>query len=202
MTSTYKPRLLKLAAYDNPILRNKTKPVSFPLSEDDKQTIADMIYSIQPEQLLTAGAPWENAVGMAANQWGIDKSIFVYCPTGDTVNDLTVAINPSYEIVPTLAIIAPSETSEWEGCFSIPLSTGCIKRSTKIKIKYQNEEGTVIEDELKDWPARVWQHENDHLNGYLYDDPRHGKCLEKKVFATIDEVDEFYDAIREARRAT
>lgn len=195
----YKPRLLKFAPYADPVLRKKTQPVTFPLSEEDKKIIEDMKYSIQRKQLIKAGAPWEDPVGMAANQWGIDKAIFLYCPTGDTT-DLYVCINPSYEPIATLALIGPSEEKDWEACFSVPLSTGLVTRSNKIKIKYQNELGETLEQELSGWPARVWQHETDHLNGYLYDDPRHGKCCEKRVFKSREEVDDFYDDIREARR--
>lgn len=199
MDATYKPRLLKLADYSDPILRNTTQPVEFPLSDSDKQLIQDMIYSIQPAQLKAAKAPWEEPVGMAANQWGVNKSIFLYCPSGDTVNGLEVVINPSYEPKKNILMLTGSEQSEWEGCFSVPLAAGKIKRDTKIKIRYQNMQGEVIEGELSGWPARVWQHENDHLNGYLYDDARHGKCLDKRTFKNMQEVDAFYDDMRRGR---
>lgn len=199
---TNKPRLLQLADYNDPVLRTRTMPVQFPLSAADQQLIADMIYSIQPAQLKAAKAPWQAAVGMAANQWGVSKSIFLYCPTGDTVGDLEVIINPSYEPLHKLAIFATAkpDSSEWEGCFSVPLCSGYIQRSNDIRVKYQNENGESLSRELSGWEARVWQHENDHLLGFLYDDPRHGKCLEKKSFTSIAAVEEFYDQVREARK--
>lgn len=197
--SNYKPKLLKFADYNDPVLHQKTEPVKFPLSEEDKNIIADMIYSIQPEQLKRANAAWEVPAGMAANQWGIAKSIFLFCPYGNT-STLKVIINPSYEHMPTLAIIAAPESCEWEGCFSVPLATGNIKRSHKIKIKYQDQTGKVIEDVMSGYNARVWQHETDHLNGHLYDDPRTGKCIEKKTFNNLREVDEFYEDLRNKRK--
>lgn len=190
------PKLLKLIDYHDERLRKPTQKVNFPLSPEDQQIIADMKYSIQPAQLKEANAPWEAAVGMAANQWGIDRQIFLYCPTADTVNALQVVINPSYEPVDTASEL------EWEGCFSVPLATGNIKRYTHIRVTYQNEQGEVKTQELKDWFARVWQHENDHLNGYLYDDPRTHKCEIKKQFETRAAVDDFYQEIREARKQT
>ncbi len=195
-------KILKLAEYSDPILRTETQAVTFPLSVADQELIADMVYSIQPEQLLAAQAPWEAAVGMAANQWGVNKSIFLYCPTGDTIYDLEVVINPSYEAVHKLAIFntsATGETSDWEGCFSVPLCVGNVKRNLHIKVKYQNMQGEIIEKELTGWPARVWQHENDHLSGFLYDDPRTGKCLEKKAFENPAAVDEFYAQVKGER---
>lgn len=199
----YKPKLLSFTAYEDPILRTKTTAVDFPLSPTDQEIIADMLYTIHPEQLKRTNAPWSSPVGMAANQWGINKRIFLYCPSGDTVNDVQVIINPSYEPLATLAIFATNENNsadEWEGCFSIPLASGCIRREVKIRINYQDMNGNVIKDELSGFPARVWQHETDHLNGYLYDDPRHGKCIEKRVFKSKAEVEEFYSNVRERRR--
>ncbi|MBP6103860.1 MAG: hypothetical protein KBD23_03505 [Gammaproteobacteria bacterium] len=67
------PRLLQLVPYEHPLLRKPAQIVAFPLSEEDQAIIDAMKYSIQPEQLKKAKAPWEAAAGMAANQWGIDK---------------------------------------------------------------------------------------------------------------------------------
>ncbi len=202
LQATYKPKLLKLAAYTDPVLRTKTVTVDFPLSNTDQQLIADMIYSIQPAQLKKAKAPWKQASGMAANQWGISKSIFLYCPTGDSIKDLEVVINPTYIAVhnPLILDQTNSEDNEWEGCFSVPLATGNIKRAKSIRVKYQDQNGNIIERELEGWAARVWQHENDHLNGYLYDSTVHGRCLEKKTFDSLAAVDLFYDRIHAARK--
>jgi SEC-C motif-containing protein len=193
------PRLLHLVNYHHQILRQVTETVAFPLSEQDKQLISDMKYSIQPEQLKKADAPWDAAVGMAANQWGINKRIFLFCPEGDTVNGLEVIINPSYEPLSETNTNLPCQDLQWEGCFSVPLATGNVQRYTHIKVKYQNEEGKVIVRELHDWPARVWQHENDHLNGLLYDDSNAGKCTDKKQFSSKEEVEKFYGSKKEEK---
>lgn len=194
------PKLLKLVPYDHPILRTVTETVQFPLSKADQQIIADMLYSIGPQQLVQANAPWDGAVGMAANQWGINKSIFLFCPEGNQQPNIEVIINPSYKPIVNVLLTTPSADDEWEGCFSVPLATGYIHRHTKIQVKYQNINGEVLEKELTGWPARVWQHENDHLNGKLYDDHAAGKCLEKHEFKTLAELDDFYNNIRENRK--
>lgn len=183
------PRLLTLVGYDHPLLRQKIKPLSFPLIEEDRQIICDMKYSIQPEQLKKVNAPWSAAVGMAANQWGINKRIFLFCPEADTLSDLEVIINPSYEPLPDAATHTFLQEDIWEGCFSVPCARGNIRRYLAIRVTYQNELGETIVRELHGWPARVWQHENDHLNGLLYDDPNAGKCLEKKQFSSKEEAE-------------
>lgn len=213
MSHHHSPQLLFLIDYDNEILRTPTAKVKFPLSQEDRNIIRDMRFSIQPEQLKKANAPWDSAVGMAANQWGINKSIFLYCPDGDSVNGLLVAINPSYEPIlkpdssleseeqkiPELSEM-PDINETWEGCFSIPLASGYIQRYQKIRVTYQNEAGETIHQELSGFPARVWQHENDHLNGHLYDDLRTAKCLEKRTFSNLEAVDDFYEKVREERK--
>jgi peptide deformylase len=144
-----------------------------------------MVYSVQGKQLKAANAPWDSAAGMAANQWGFNKRIFVYCPNAD--KNIEVMINPSYEPLNEV------EDLNWEGCFSVPLATGCVKRYTNIRAQYQNELGETIVKELSGRLARVFQHETDHLNGHLYYELGERKCLHKKTFASKADVDVFYE---------
>lgn len=193
-------QLLKLSAYEDTILRQPIDSVQFPLSTEDQQVIHNMKYSIQPNQLKKANAPYESAAGMAANQWGINKRIFLFSPDGNTEEGPEVIINPSYEPIINSNTQQIEESIEWEACFSIPCATGKIKRYHQIRVTYQNEKGETIVKELEGWYARVWQHENDHLDGYLYDDQRTGKCLQKMVFSSYQELDHFYDEIRKNRK--
>lgn len=184
------PKLLHLVAYDDPVLRKKTIDLNFPLTAHDLHIIESMLFSIQKDQLITADASFESAAGMAANQWGIGKSIFLFCPNGSESGDIEVVINPSYKPI-------SKDTDEgWEGCFSIPNATGCIQRYKKIKVKYYNAAGEKITKRLSGWEARVWQHENDHLNGSLYDNPTTKQCLEKRSFNTTEELEAFISKIR------
>lgn len=192
-----RPRLLMLADYQNPILRKVTCTVTFPLSEEDKEIIEAMKHSIKVDQLKKANAPFKSASGMAANQWGIDRQIFIFCPRGES-HGPEVIINPSYHP------INENKTEEsyefgWEGCFSIPLSLSYVKRHTVIKAEYQNEAGVHCEKILSHWTARIWQHETDHLNGLLADDIKAGKCLEKRMFSSLEALNQFEDA-KEAQR--
>ncbi len=195
-----KPRLLTLVDFHDPILRQVTEPVHFPLSDKDKQLIADMKYSIQPAQLKAANAPWDSAGGMAANQWGFNKRIFLFCPDGDSVHGLEVMINPSYEPLNETITLETDQDMCWEGCFSVPLATGNVKRYTSIRATYQDENGKTIIREFSGRSARVFQHETDHLNGRLYYELDPKQCIDKRKFSTKKDVDDFYDAIYEARK--
>lgn len=193
-TPAPKPRLLRLVPYSHRGLRRATKPVQFPLSAFERRMINNMCYSIQPAQLRKVGAAWDGAVGMAANQWGLDKRVFLYCPDGDTVDGLEVIFNPRYEPLATDPCLPP-EAEAWEGCFSIPLATGRVRRYAHILATYQDIDGATHTRTLHDWEARVWQHENDHLDGFLYEAPQHGTCLEMHRFTSRAEVDAFYESL-------
>ncbi len=74
-----------------------------------------------------------------------------------------------------LALINPTWTkislkTNWdtEGCLSVPFVYGEVKRYSKIKVKALNRHGEEIEFEASDFPARIVQHEVDHLNGILF----------------------------------
>ncbi len=180
----HKPCLLQLVPYETPILRVHTEKVAFPLNAEDQALIEDMKFSILPEQLEKAGAPWKEAIGMAANQWGINRSIFLYYLDEGDGYQLEVVINPHYEPLSEQTMIE----EEWEGCFSVPLALGKIKRYKQIKVTYQNEIGQTIHKNLEGYAARVFQHETDHLKGQLYDDPNSGRCVQKESFTSIEEV--------------
>jgi len=187
------PKLLTLVDYTHPLLTKKATSVKFPLSKQDQQIISDMRYSIQKEQLEKATGK-DAAAGMAANQWGIDKHIFLFCPTGDAVNGLHIIINPSYEPVTEADVVSSSAPTDlnWEGCFSVPLAACKVERYKFIKVTYQDESGKIITNKLQGWDARVWQHENDHLNGILFDNQKINKCKEKRKFINEKDLDQFY----------
>jgi peptide deformylase len=205
------PQLLRLVPYESPILRERMPAVSFPLSAADRALVRSMCHSIQPASLALAGAPWPSAVGMAANQWGQRKRIFLYAPSGNvTAEDegkLQVIFNPEYEVLSNSEANTangpgapqpqqqqqPQSDEMWEGCFSVPMARGLVRRPLCIRARWQDASGASHQTDLCGWPARVWQHENDHLNGRLYDadTPGHSCCVQKRSFTSQEEADEF-----------
>lgn len=75
--------------------------------------------------------------------------------------DYKVIINPS--------ILEASDevTQGFEFCPSLPNLFCQVERSKTIQVEYMNQEGDYIEEELSDFDARVFQHEFDHLSGFL-----------------------------------
>jgi peptide deformylase len=73
-------------------------------------------------------------------------------------------VNP--EIVP----VSDTKAEGWEGCLSIPDIRGRVPRYTEIVLRALDRTGKKVELELKGFPARVAQHETDHLDGVLFFD--------------------------------
>lgn len=66
------------------------------------------------------------------------------------------------------------------------MARGVVRRFKTIRATFQNELGEAVEQVLSDLPARVFQHETDHLNGTLYDQGE--KCEQKRTYATKAEA--------------
>jgi peptide deformylase len=96
---------------------------------------------------------------LAAPQIGLLKNIVVI----DYLGEYYELINPA--ITETNGAIL-----DYEGCLSLPSYMGRVKRHQKIKVKYQNRFGDLLEVEPENEMARCFQHEIDHLNGILYID--------------------------------
>jgi len=108
-----------------------------------------------------------NGIGLAANQVGADRSIFI----------VDISIVEEHEDFKPLVLINPKivkhseeQTVFEEGCLSIPDIRGDVERPGAITIEYQDaelKEQTMDADNLL---ARVIQHEYDHLQGILFTD--------------------------------
>ena len=57
-----------------------------------------------------------------------------------------------------------------EGCLSFPFMFLSIKRPQWVQVKYEDEEGETKEEHLHGMNARIFQHENEHMNGFIFKD--------------------------------
>lgn len=192
------PKLLTFVEKTHPILREVMPDVKDFSEASLHETIADMCYSILPAQLKKANAAFESAAGMAANQWGIRKRIFIFTPQGsDDAHSMEVMINPSYVPLHKDNETQFSLSAAYEGCFSVPLATGIVNRFETIAAVYFNPAGERIERVMEGWEARVFQHETDHLDGKLYDgrlDHQAGpECLERITFKDAEDMKSFWE---------
>jgi peptide deformylase len=95
---------------------------------------------------------------------------------------LTVFINP------VVTVVDPAVAGYWEGCLSVPGLRGFVERPQHIKVQYLSENGEVKGLELRGFPATVFQHEFDHLDGKLYID----RLTDTRLLAFDKEFEQFH----------
>ena len=86
-------------------------------------------------------------------------------------------VDDEERMMPPMAMINPEVTpigsdveEDWEGCLSIPDIRGRVSRATDIKVRALDRHGKPISMTADGFPARVIQHEVDHLDGVLFFD--------------------------------
>jgi len=109
-----------------------------------------------------------NGAGLAAPQIGVDLRVVIFgfehnprYPEVDSV-PFTVLINPRLEP------IGDAQDEDWEGCLSVPGMRGLVPRYRELRYTGFDAAGAAIDRTVKDFHARVVQHEVDHLDGILY----------------------------------
>jgi peptide deformylase len=150
--------ILKVARLGHPVLRQKTRAV-------DKHEIRTPEFQKLIDDMMETMEEYAG-IGLAAPQVHETRRLFVAVldPEGRGDGDPIALVNP--EII----AIGKDLIEGWEGCLSIPDIRGRVPRSPHIKVSALSREGKRIEIEARDFPARVIQHETDHLDGVLFVD--------------------------------
>jgi len=140
--------ILGIRKYPDPILRRKAETLK-EVTEADRQLIGDMIETMKAAE----------GVGLAANQVGVSKSIFVFNPSLDEWKSEAL-INPHI-------IRRRGRQISEEGCLSLPDISEKVRRPSYLLIEGLDINGKQYKFEAKGLLARIIQHEIDHLNGIL-----------------------------------
>jgi peptide deformylase len=138
--------ILKVARMGHPVLRQKARPI-------DKQELMDPRMQKLIDDMIETMHEY-SGIGLAAPQ----------IHEGRAEGEASVIINPQ------ISVIGDKTVEGWEGCLSIPDIRGMVPRAFHINVVALDRQGKHIEFEAKDFPARVVQHETDHLNGILFFD--------------------------------
>jgi len=164
--------ILKVARMGHPVLRRRARPLD---KSDLKNPLLQKFFDDMIETMYEY-----HGVGLAGPQVHEDLRVFVAMldEEPDEKSEATVVINP--EITPNGA----TTEDGWEGCLSIPDIRGMVPRHTDIKLKALDRQGKSFELRLQGFPARVAQHETDHLDGVLFLD-------RMKSMQTLTFLDEF-----------
>ena len=173
---------LNIAQIGHPILRNKTTdiPINEIKSENTKKIIEKMIKTMRKH----------NGAGLAANQ--------IYEPIRICI--IEVLDNPRYKhlnTIPLKVLINPkviikkdtATFNSYEGCLSVPNLRGKVKRYNTINVTYYTKDAKKITEDIKGLESIVYQHEIDHLDGYLFTD----KVEDNSTLVTYENYQKYYE---------
>ena len=152
------------------ILKTISKEVIFPLTDDDKKTINDIIEFLTNSQIPELAEKYKlrPGMGLAAIQLGIPKRYFV------VVHEVEEGIFDNYVLINPKIVSTSQEmiyVGEGEGCLSVNRETcGIVPRYARITLEGYDEEGRKIRVRGREELAIAFQHEMDHLNGILFID--------------------------------
>jgi peptide deformylase len=169
--------ILKVARMGHPVLRARARALD---RADVRTTIVQQLIDSMMETMEEY-----HGVGLAAPQVHESVRIFVAGVQEDTRDDEDEpAIVPVPFINPEIIPLNKEMVTDWEGCLSIPDIRGQVPRHRQVKVRALDREGSRVELQLAEFPARVVQHENDHLDGILFFD-------RMKSLETLTYLDEF-----------
>ncbi|MYS93617.1 MULTISPECIES: peptide deformylase [Streptomyces] len=164
---------LTIVAAGDPVLRRGTEPYEGQLGP------ALLARFVEALRITMRAAP---GVGLAAPQVGVPLRVAVIedpAPVPEEVRlargrvpqPFRVLVNPAYEPV------GGARAAFFEGCLSVPGWQAVVARPAEVRLTGQDEHGHALDEVFTGWPARIVQHETDHLDGVLYLDRAESRSL-------------------------
>jgi peptide deformylase len=140
---------VKVLSYPHPVLKYKCKPIQ-KIDQGLRDIVAEMFQIMYDTQ----------GVGLAANQVGLPYRLFVMNPSGnhEKKEEEYVFINP-------IILKKSGKSKANEGCLSFPGIHADVIRPEFIEVESIALNGDVQHFQWTEHPARIVQHETDHLNG-------------------------------------
>ncbi|HET9467052.1 MAG TPA: peptide deformylase [Vicinamibacterales bacterium] len=168
--------LLKVARMGHPVLRSRAREIDrSELKQASTQKLIDDMIDTMHEY---------HGVGLAAPQIHEGLRIFVAAIAPESDDPLSPDDEPMVFINPVITPTGPEIVEDWEGCLSIPDIRGRVPRARSIKVTAMDRHGSKIDLSSRDFPARVIQHETDHLDGVLFFD-------RMRSFQTLSYLEEY-----------
>lgn len=167
------------------VLRRRAKPVTAMSRPELAQLIKEMVRRMR----ATGG------VGIAAPQIGRSLRLFVIASQPNRRYPRAPRMRPLALINPRLVGHSSSRKLGWEGCLSIPGIRGQVPRYKFIQVAYTTISGERKTAVLKDFVARIFQHEFDHINGKVFLD----RVADRRTLVTEQEYLKLFRAPRRSR---
>ena len=138
--------LSQIRQYGDPVLRMRAEEVEE--FDDELRAVTERMIGVMHDA---------EGVGLAATQVGILRRFFVCTIDGED----RVLVNPS------VTALGDDTDVDTEGCLSLASVRVPVERATKVAVEARDVSGEPVSLELEGYPARIVQHEVDHLDGRL-----------------------------------
>ncbi len=176
---------------DSPIVQTGAEVLRRRAAEVLPEQIATPEFQALVEQMIAAmrAAP---GVGLAAPQLGVPLRVFVVEDPASLQGSLQPAELAERERVPVPVrvfinpVVRPlgeEQVTFFEGCLSVNGFSALVPRFREVEVTALDQHGQPVTWRVHGWPARILQHELDHLNGTLYLDRMH-----TRTFGTSDQL--------------
>jgi peptide deformylase len=166
--------ILKVARMGHPVLRKVARKVeAAELKSPAFQALVDDMIETMREY---------EGIGLAAPQVHQSVRLAIIGIDDDRDEDRSLRVLPV--VNPEITPVGKGTAEDWEGCLSLPRLRGRVTRPDRVQIRALDRRGNRIELDLEGYPARVAQHEIDHLDGVLFID-------RMKSFETLCFLDEY-----------
>jgi peptide deformylase len=157
------PRPWRVTQVGEPVLRQTAARYDGQLPETLLHELLDAMHAHLPGV----------GVGLAAPQIGIPLALAVMADPAE-VSPQVIATRerlpqPPLDLInPVVTPVGFEQRVFYEGCLSVTGLTAVVARPRQVRLSAQDRGGRSYDLELSGWPARIAQHETDHLNGVLY----------------------------------
>ena len=168
--------ILPIYLYGSEVLRNENVDVDI----NDKEGIAKLLEDMKDTLKVADGC------GLAAPQVGVNKRLVIV--DGRELTETYAELKDFFRVMINPVVLEESkETCEYsEGCLSIPGVYAEVRRPSKIKVEYYDENLEKVMEEFEGFACRMVQHELSHLEGNLFVDnvsPIRRKMIARKLIA-------------------
>jgi peptide deformylase len=174
----------------DPVLRRPSRPLT--PEEIATPFVQELVVSMRQTMHAAPG------VGLAGPQVGEGVQVVVMEDGGDHLEAMSPARRAELarDALPFTVLFNPvvepvgDDTTEFfEGCLSVSGFMGLVRRWSTVTVRGLDQTGRPVELRLEGWPARIVQHEADHLAGILYLDR-----MEPRSFSTVANLGRYWKA--------
>ncbi|KAH6829216.1 peptide deformylase 1B [Perilla frutescens var. hirtella] len=169
-------RALEIVKYPDPVLRAKNKRV-----DSFDESLKRLVHEMFDVMYRTDG------IGLSAPQVGVNLQLMVFNPVGERGQGEEIVL-----VNPRINRFSRKIVTFNEGCLSFPGIYADVKRPDSLKVDAQDITGARFEMNLTELPARVFQHEYDHLQGILFFDRMSDEVLDT-IRAELQALEKEYE---------